>query len=303
MLTRANKRSHHGWASALAGEDPAVSPATATTIAAGWVRDALANNIDLFVSAESMYRHTASEEGGPSTREGYVRRLARTFEPLSVDVVPILVFRHPVDFIESLYKEMVMVTPDPSFSDFAEFRQQILRRRHGHLGYHANASILKSNFPKLKCAIFEDLRSGGSLETRFFDLMGIDVSGLESFGRSREGTTPLATQLKQLANTWGFDPAKNWKVFDWIRSGETIASAEKIIGTGPFHLWRDDAERAAFVSEMSGQIENLRKDFFPEKSELFAAPGPLVGQPVPEFPRSLKDWLRADGIAKGLIDA
>ena len=304
LLAKSTEKSHHGWAASVAVDKALATPTEAVDFIEDNVRSAHASGTNLLLSAESMYRLTKRVDerlDAPKTREGYVQHLRKVFEKHNIQVKPILVFRHPADFIESLYKEWVWVAPRTRFRNFKEFRELMLGREYGHLSYYKNAKILQKYFPDTQCYIFEDLLDSGPLEVSFFKLLGIDVSQLPTVGRLRESTDALTTELKQLANTWHFEASQNWKVFDWLQADETASKVKEAIGYGPFDLWASEEERSAFMADVAEQMKALQTDFFPGREALFRTPKPLTGSPVPAFSEEIKTWLCEDADKKGFL--
>ena len=69
---------------------------------------AKAAGVDVFVSAEPLYRHVLPRKGPRdwlSGRRAYLGRLAKVLAPFEVE--PVLVFRRPDDFVRALYQENV----------------------------------------------------------------------------------------------------------------------------------------------------------------------------------------------------
>ncbi|ETX13163.1 hypothetical protein OCH239_13100 [Roseivivax halodurans JCM 10272] len=68
-----------------------------------WLGEALKEDLEVFVSSEALCRQLTAEQGPwHPRREGYLARLAVTLS--NFEVIPILVFRRPDDFVRSFYQ-------------------------------------------------------------------------------------------------------------------------------------------------------------------------------------------------------
>lgn len=286
-LIRNNQIAHHWFAHAIADKkNIPLSAESIPNLTGKWLHKAVKNNADLFISAEALYRHVLGGGSYEEKRKRYLRRVAGFLEDFDVHVI--LVFRRPDDYIRSLYQERVMraAKPLPGFRKFYQSGQQGLE-------YSLNARLMKEVFPRMSCLIYEDLYNSDNFFGPFFNVMHVDVTDLDGVGVVRKSLSPAETRVKNFANRF-LENRDQAKLFlRWMRKPKAAARIQEAYGDTEYDLWPGHEARKKFLDSREEDIENLRREFFPDRERLFP---PLEKDETlpraPELPEDLKKMIR-----------
>lgn len=261
-------------------------------VAKQWVAKARELGTDILLSSESIARHVYPINRSPQTRASrreYVSRLADVFQDLDCETQIVLIFRNPVDFVQSMYQEFVRIEPRRRWRDFAKFRQDLLTREFSPLHYEQNRRDYAERFEHVTCHLFDELVAGGDLVAEFFGRLGFVTEGLCTEKRSRESASVLVTHLKSFASSNPIKGERNLEFYDWLASDHVTSAIREIVGQGPFDLWESAEARAAFQEKLQPEIRALSdacfggQEIFPERD--FKR---LHGRSLAELPEAAK---------------
>jgi hypothetical protein len=275
-LVKRKQDAHHWFAHALAENENIPLPADSVPLLIKrWLRKAQRKHAEVFVSAEALYRHIVGDGTYSEQRIRYLRLISKALDGFEVCVI--LVFRRPDNYIRSSYQERVMRSAH-SISNF----QRFFRRPPKGLEYHLNATLFKETFPIVKCLIYEDLAASPNFFSRFFEVMNIDISGLDGVGVVRKSLSPVETRVKNFANEF-LESRKAGKAFvEWMRSPSVADCITQTYGTAEYSLWPSHAAREEFLASRADDLEKLRAEFFPDRDRLF--PPLKEGDTAPSVP-------------------
>lgn len=274
---------HHWFAHAVAetGKVP-LSNGDADELAERWRHQALRARADVLLSAEAVYRHVLGTGSYADRRKRYLARLKETLGEF--DVVTLLVYRRPDDYLRSFYQERVMraTAPLPPFSTYSASEPPGLR-------YHENARLFADTLGTVWALTYEDLTASNGFFGDFFSSIGVDVTDLRPVGVVRKSLTPTETRVKNFANKHIRDRDHGKAFLRWLRSGPIQRRIREAYGDTDYDLWPDHEAREAFLQSRAEDLEKLRADFFPERECLFPPLDPAETPPeVPELPGELK---------------
>ncbi|MFC6198662.1 hypothetical protein [Ponticaulis profundi] len=151
----------------------------------------------VLLSAEPAYRHRipVNHEHGNiwEERDAYVKRLSEVLKPLDPEIC--IVLRSRDGFAKSLYQEKVKAT---SFSgNFQEF----LEYDYWYFEYEHQIEIFSKYFKEVKVCVFEDIsKFGDDFISGFFNLLGVNVSGLDMPPIANIGFAPELVDLNRYFN-------------------------------------------------------------------------------------------------------
>lgn len=280
---RRRRAAHHWFAHSIADDSEVpITVDSVAKLASKWRRHARWRGRNVFISAEAVYRHVLGDGTYPERRRRYLERLSEVLA--GFNVVVLIVFRRPDDYIRSLYQERVMraARPLPQFSKFYSRNQAGLR-------YYQNAGLFRDVFPDVRCLVYEDLTVSGHFFSEFFRALDVDVSDLADVGVVRKSLTPAETLLKNFANKHLPDRKAGKAFLRWMRTPPVQERIREAYGDGPYDLWPSHAAREEFLEGRANDIRKLRKHFFPGRDRLFPPIEP--DDTVPEIP-PLPDELR-----------
>lgn len=233
---------HMQFTHAIAGKQSQLTFEECKKLAAKWRQDAEQKNCDIFFSAESIFRHfIKSYDTDPKTL--YLETLKNTFSEF--DVIPVLVFRRPDQFIESLYKEAVAkpISPLPELIDWAKTKF--------HLKYTENYLRYENVFGSVNVMTYEDLQRSPNFVQKFFSEMGFDIDANFDSERVRPSLSVPEIIVKNYANKYIDNRNVNDHFVAWLKANrEYIESAFE--GRHP-SLWDSAQQKSRFLAEFSLQ--------------------------------------------------
>ncbi|MFW6247758.1 MAG: hypothetical protein ACOC3H_01405 [bacterium] len=267
---------HHWFAHALAGDaNLPLSPDRVPDLVDHWLRLATREEADVLVSAEALYRHVLGKGSYRDRRNAYLERLAETLH--GFNVVPILVFRRPDDYIRSLYQERVMRAAQP-YPEFSRF----IASKHAGLRYRENADLIRDHFPRLRVYTYEELSDGRRLVQAFFETLGHNVSARRSSGVVRKSLTPQETRVKNYANRFLADRDASKRFVKWLHTGRVRRKIARAYPRQSYDLWTSHDQRVSFLEARQDDLAALKREYFPERETLF--PPLLRGDTSPHVP-------------------
>lgn len=287
-LTFPTQDGHHLFAHAIAQTPGCPSLDDVRTLVRHWHAAASESDSTVLVSAEALYRHRLGDGSTHQRRHAYLRRVSEMLDAFDVELV--LVFRRPDDFVRSMYQEHIASPRTrrslPSLHAWATAPDRF------QLHYHESAQIFQSIFPKTRILLYEDLIGGNGLYENFFSSIGCDISGIPTPGRIRAGLPATHVVAKNYANSFLSGVHSHQKFLKWLESSEVSHAFDEAFGGTRFDLWRSHEERERFLESRAEDIEQLRRDFFPDRPSLFPPLRPQdTAPPVPDLPIRIKDLI------------
>ena len=274
---------HHWFAHALAGKSPL--PITVNSVKSyteKWFNQALKHNADVFISIEALYRHRLGDGSYSDNRKNYLKKVEEILNKFNVIVI--LVFRRPDDYVRSLYQGQIMDSTK-SLQEFKYYYNGNPKR----VRYYQNAAIFKEIFKDVRCLIYEDLATSGQFFNDFFNVIGMDISDLDTVGVLRKSFSVPETLLKNYANQYLSNRRENKRFLRWMKSPGVTEQIQKVYGNKEYDLWPSHSARKEFIISREKDLKKLSKTFFSERTQLFP---PLkegdTAPVVPELPEELK---------------
>lgn len=268
---------HHALAHAFSASPRGLSREQAEALIARWQRKASEQHLTLVISAEAIYRHVLGSGGFVDQRRRYLEGLKHALA--GFEVVPVVVFRRPDDYLRSLYQEAVAnrSTPRvmPAFADY-------LARPPAGIDYTANAGVVEEVFGTLRVMLYEELAaSPGSLGDAFYAALGAPVTGAPT-QRVRPSLSPEETLIKNALNRHLASRAESDAFIATLRTPAMQARIRQAYPQPPYDLWPDPASRRAFLESRAADLAQLRQRYFPEREALFSTRiGTASANPVP----------------------
>jgi hypothetical protein len=279
------KDGHHALAHAFSPKPQGLSRDQAEALIARWHQQASEQRATIVVSAEAIYRHLL---GGGSFLEKRRRYLEVLKEALAgFDVVPVVVFRRPDDYIRSLYQEAVANLSKPR--QLPVFADYVAKPPLG-IDYTANARVVEEVFGTLKVLLYEELAaSPRSLGEAFYAALGYSLVGHRPTARVRPSLTPEETVIKNAVNRHLTSRAESQTFIETLRTSGMQAEIRGAYPEPPYDLWPDLASRRAFLASRETDLAQLQQRYFPERETLFP---PLAettaASPLPALPEALE---------------
>lgn len=256
---------HHALAHAFSAQPKAIMPEQAAAIIEHWHRQACEHRVTLVVSAEAIYRHVLGSGSFWQRRRHYLEALRAALADF--EVIPVVVFRRPDDYLRSLYQEAVANLSKPR--QMPAFADYVVKPPQG-VNYAANAELVESVFGSLKVLLYEDLAaSSGSLGEAFYAALGYPLSGHTPTDHVRASLSPEETLIKNAFNKQLASRAESDAFIRQLRRPEMQAALRTAYPTPPYSLWPDTPTRQAFLDSRADDLVRLRQRYFPEHATLF----------------------------------
>ena len=279
------KDGHHSWAHAFTYQPTRLSNVQAHALVGYWQTEAIEHNLSVIVSAEAMYRHVIGQGDYRIKRKRYLNALKKVLS--SFDVVPIVVFRRPDDYIRSLYQESVANASSqlklPAFADY-------VANPPVGVNYRANANVINQVFGTIRVLLYEDLTaSEGSLGESFYRALGYSLEGHTPTERVRNSLTPVETVIKNAVNQHFSSREQSQAFIKALREPEMQALIQQAYPESRYDLWPDQASREVFLTSREEDLVKLRKRYLPDRKALFPPLKIVEGEaitavpPPPEF--------------------
>ena len=256
---------HHAWAHAFSSKPQGLSRDQAQALTRHWHDRALEQQHAVVVSAEAMYRHVLGQGDFAAQRTAYLEVLREVLA--GFEVVPVLVFRRPDDYIRSMYQEAVAYRSVPRV--LPAFADYVSKPPPG-IDYADNAAFVEAVFGKLKVLLYEDLAaSSASLGEAFYEALGVPLDGCSPAARVRASLSAEETVLKNQANQHLASRQESQAFIESLRTPGMQDRIRQAYPAPPYDLWPDAASRQAFLDSRSDDIARLRERYFPARDRLF----------------------------------
>ena len=259
---------HHDLAHAFAGKSSRLTAAKAVGLFKSWADDLRGTGQTLLISAEPMWRHrgpvpaTKPAQGGQdiwlSERRAYLETLARAISDFDTRLV--LVFRNPVDFIQSLYIENISSRPAGLAEDFPAYISAALR---ANLRYGENAQLFRELVAPVECLNYESLSKDGLIPS-FFERIGhpIAAGGFTEAKVVRKSASPakahIVNAIKQRAPAAFGKP----EITALLADPDLSALIEQHVAANEGkQFWRDQAQQEALMRAMQPNCDILAQEF------------------------------------------
>lgn len=280
---------HHALAHAFSAQPKEVTPEQATVIIEHWYRQACEHRVTLVVSAEAIYRHVLGSGSFWKRRRYYLEALRAALA--FFEVIPVVVFRRPDDYLRSLYQEAVTNLSKPR--QMPVFADYVAKPPPG-VHYSANAELVESVFGSLRVLLYEDLTaSPGSLGEAFYAALGYSLSGHTPTSNIRVSLSPEETLIKNAYNDQLSSRAESDAFIRRLRSPGKQAILRTAYPASPYSLWPDTHTRQAFLDSRADDLNRLRQRYFPERDTLFeTSVARLPTDPVPAPSLELLDQFK-----------
>lgn len=291
-VARVPEDGHHALAHAFSAQPKEITPEQAKAIIAQWYRQACEHRVALIVSAEAIYRHVLGSGTFWERRRQYLEALKAALADF--EVIPVVVFRRPDDYLRSQYQESIANLSKPR--QLPAFADYVAKPPPG-VNYSANADVVESVFGSLKVLLYEDLAaSPGSLGEAFYAALGYSLSGHTPTLSVRVSLSPEETLLKNAFNGQLASRAESNAFIRGIRTPRMQAIVRAAYPNPPYSLWPDTPARQAFLDSRADDLAKLRQRYFPLRDTLFdmsvahLSTHPLPA-PSPELLAQVKDCL------------
>ncbi|MBT3136472.1 hypothetical protein KL866_15460 [Alteromonas sp. ALT199] len=227
---------HMQFTHAIAGKDSQLTFDECVKLSSKWYDDTLQKNCDVFFSAESIFRHfIKSKETDP--RKLYLQRIKELFK--GFEVIPVLVFRRPDSFIESLYKETV-AKPAPQLPNLIDWAKTKF-----HLKYTENLLRYKEVFGSVIVLTYENLRDSDNFVQKFFTQMGFSIEANFDEEKVRQSLTVSQIIVKNYANKYISNRSENEHFKHWLKINKELIHAS--FDGGHASLWDSPEKKSAFL--------------------------------------------------------
>lgn len=281
---------HHALAHAFSTQPKEITSEQAVAIIALWYRQACEARVSLVVSAEAIYRHVLGGGSIWERRGHYLEALRVALEDF--EVIPVVVFRRPDDYLRSLYQEAVANLSKPrKMPGFADY---VAKPPLG-VQYSANAELVESVFGSLRVLLYEDLIvSSESLGEAFYAALGYSLSGHAPTSNVRASLSPEETLIKNAFNDQLASRAESNAFIRGLRTPGMQAIVRAAYPNPPYGLWPDTPARQAFMDSRADDLARLRQRYFPERDTLFETSiAHLSTHPVPAPSLGLLDQVKS----------
>lgn len=185
------------------------------------------------VSAEAIYRHVLGSGSYWERRRHYLEALRTALADF--EVIPVVVFRRPDDYLRSLYQEAVANLSKPrQMPAFADY----VAKPPPDVYDSANSELLESVFGSLKVLLYEDLTaSPGTLGEAFYAALGYPLSGQTSTSSVRVSLSPEETLIKNAFNGQLASRADSEAFIRLLRRPAKQAVLRAAYPNPPYSLW------------------------------------------------------------------
>ncbi|MFO7901861.1 MAG: hypothetical protein R6U98_04310 [Pirellulaceae bacterium] len=258
---------HHDFAHALADTHTRFARADGERMVRAWLKAAAQQGRGMFISSESISRHTINEEKRKSWESRRLAYLARLRDSLdAIEIVPIIVLRRQDDYIRSLFQEHVMNGTSGGSRPFHVFREE---RSKTTLRFLDQIEMLETVFGQVKVMVYEDLLRHGNLVQTFFSDIGIECSWPENMPVVRKSLSPGQTIIKQFLNHGGaFTKKNNRTILEWLRTDSSLAALIAKYDLDSARIWERD-ERIQFIERYTEENREILRRFLPGRERLF----------------------------------
>lgn len=227
---------HMQFTHAVAGKDSQLTFDECKKLSSKWHDDALRKNCDILFSAESIFRHfIKSKETDP--RKLYLQRIKNLFE--GFEIIPVLVFRRPDSFIESLYKETV-AKPAPQLPHLTDWAKTKF-----HLKYTENLLRYKEVFGSVIVLTYENLRDSDNFVQNFFTQMGFNIEASFDEEKVRQSLSVSQIIVKNYANKYISGRTENENFKSWLKINREFIDAA--FDEGHPSLWDSAEQKNSFI--------------------------------------------------------
>jgi len=229
---------HMQFTHSLAGKPSQLTLEECERLVEIWKKKCLEKGCDLFFSAESIFRHLLKSQT-MHPRMAYLVKIKEIFSEF--DVIPVLVFRRPDSFIESLYKENVSKPADPlpKISEWAKTKF--------HLKYTENYLRYQEVFGTTIVMIYENLIKTPNFVQSFFEGMGYQILAKFEAEAVRKSLSVPQIILKNYSNRYIHDRTVNKQFVDWLAKNK--AQIHHAFGNNYASLWESAQEQRSFMRD------------------------------------------------------
>lgn len=259
------KDGHHAWAHAFSSKPTRLSQTEARALVGYWETEAVEHNLSVMVSAEAMYRHVIGQGPYRVRRRRYLTVLKQALR--CFDVVPVVVFRRPDDYVRSLYQEAVANASSPR--QLPAFVDYVANPPQG-VNYTANANDIHQVFGSIQVLLYEELTaSEESLGESLYRALGYPLEGHTPTERVRTSLTPVETVIKNTVNQHFSSRKQSHAFIEALREPGMQALIHQAYPAARYDLWPDPASREAFLASRESDLAKLRKRYLPDRKVLF----------------------------------
>lgn len=260
---------HHDIAHALAEKSQRLTIKTASKLVGNWAQELQGTDTTLLLSAEPLWRqfgasgpcHEGSvdqEDQWLAERRAYLLKLADVLKGFDATVV--LVFRNPIDFIQSLYIENINTRSHGMNEGFAEYLE---RAQKTLLRYGENTQLFRDLIAPVQCLNYESLCENGLIPS-FFEELGHSISdGVFTEPKVvRKSPTPAHAQILNATKRFASHTVARSDMKDLLGDEnlqliiEDYAQANK-----GKQFWSDKSQQSALFEALSTNIEILENEF------------------------------------------
>ncbi|MEA3642636.1 MAG: hypothetical protein VBE63_22230 [Lamprobacter sp.] len=285
-FTPGPKDGHHALAHAFSDEPTQLSQTQAESLIGQWHAEACETGLTVIISAEAIYRHVLGNGNFLEKRRRYLEKLNTALADF--EVIPVLVFRRPDDYLRSLYQENVAKSSPPRrMPTFADY----ISHPPPGIHYTSNANVVERVFGSIRVLIYEDLL--GALGESFYAALGIDLSDCVSTQHVRPSLSSEETVIKNVINQHLSTRDESDKLIELLRTPLIQKAVRNAYPDPPYDLWPDLTSRQTFLDSRADDVAQLRMRYFPERACLFDEwESKTMGRPVPEPPQVLLEQIR-----------
>lgn len=245
------KEGHHSLAHGFANKDNNLLAGSGQSLIDLWEYILCLTGNTMLISSESMYRHLGDGDDWRSKRASYLNKVAEAFDRF--EVIPVVVYRRPDDFVKSLFQEEVKSTVNVDYN----FERYIQKKRLW-LDYEENSRIIESVFGRIKILVYEQLCEDGGLVGNFMrELFGDDVEVRSDNNVVRKSWSPEQTYLKNFANSYITSHYVGRKINKWIDSEECQKAIDSAFDGKTFDIWDGRFQKIEFYKEHLSSIERF----------------------------------------------
>ncbi|WP_460274236.1 hypothetical protein [Celeribacter sp. ULVN23_4] len=260
---------HHDIAHALAEKSQRLTIKTAAKLVEDWAQELQGTDTTLLLSAEPLWRQFGasgpSQEGSVdqedqwlAERRAYLLKLADVLKRFDTTVV--LVFRNPIDFIQSLYIENINTRShgmDEGFAEYLDRAQKTLLR------YGENTQLFRDLIAPVQCLNYENLCENGLIPS-FFEELGHSISdgGFTEPKVVRKSPTPAHAHILNAAKRFASHTVERSDMKDLLGDDklqliiEDYAQANK-----GKQFWEGKGQQTALFEALGANIEIMENEF------------------------------------------
>ena len=262
---------HHAFAHGLTGVDPAAKAASVAYAARALAKAAAAGAGCVVLSSEPVFRHIwgttefAELRTGDywERREAYLRRLKRALD--GFETFPVLVLRRQDEFAESLH-----LSQREAGRGVADFRDFLSILAGTMAEYRRQIALLRDVFGRVRVRSYHRLAASGRLVPAFLEGEGLPVpEPAATVWAYRTPDPRLLIWMEAMRREAGAKP---------LRAFVASPAARAAIAGPRGRMWRDTAERDAFLARFAGEnAQTEREHPDADGQPFFPAPPPVAG--------------------------